>query len=74
MAKFQFLESGRQIRSPAMMLDVFDRRIKPPIALAYLIIEGIGIMATYISSTDILLKKTVAFHRNENEKMALKIT
>jgi hypothetical protein len=56
------------------MLDVFHRRIKPPMALAHSIIEGIGIMATYISSTDILLKKTVAFHRNENEKMALKIT
>jgi hypothetical protein len=30
-------------------------------------IEGTGMMATYISSTEILLKKTVAFHRNENE-------
>jgi hypothetical protein len=72
-AKFQFLEIGWQIRRPAMMLDKFYKRMKPPIALAHLIIEGTGMMATYISSTEILLKKTVAFHRNENEKMALRI-
>lgn len=58
------------MRNPAMMLDVFQRRMKPPIAFAHLIIDGIGIMATYIKSTDILLKKTVAFQRNENENMA----